>query len=605
MVGAMTVGRVTSDISRRESTLRSSTIRDFSGGWNVIDSELVLSPRFATRLRNISRRPDGTLGVRYGTRLFSNLSDVLESDVVNMEYYNDFIVAVGESGMIAAVSGAGIPYRIWDESSANALPGRPAGWGDTSFVSFTQFKGKLLIGNGIDKPLIVNSAMHVDYLQDLATLVNAYTPIARLCATHGQFVVWAGLPGRPGVLSISAKGTSGTYVGDTAPNDAVEFDVSAYIAAGSAEITGLSSFRNRLIVTFDQNTVVVVLGEYVSGVHVPRVEDVIAEHGSVCHRSMQSLGNDQLYLDSSGVTSIKRALFTETIQPDQPSELIKPELQKDLSRLSAASLEDRVCSIYDKLAGQYMVFIPNTDNDVDTIETRGFVYTFIETLKVRAWSEFTEMNWKSVCRSKLGRVFFSNGSDIFIYGNTSDPIYADRVGAEEMFSDDTCFTDQTGFTPVTSATDSGVPIIFDWEQPWGDFERRGLMKTIRFLGLDVEGDARFTVQAFVDNLDKLRGDPGEEFTDDTFYEDDFGHKRFRDEQIRTPEAEMTFVGGDALGYGANFGNYYGGGRLTSEELLYEFPIRGKIIKLRTHGETINELRFVAITLFHREGGIRK
>lgn len=589
--------------ARREE-LKSATIREFNGGWNVIDSELSLTSEYAVRLRNMFRHPDGSLGVRYGTRLFASLSVALGADIVNMAYFNGFIVAVGTNGNVSATDGTGTSYRLWDNDIAGALPSSPVGWGTTTFASFTQFKGELIICNGVDKPLLLNRSMGMDYLQDLATLTNANTPVGRYVATHKQFVIIAGDPLAPSTIHISARRTSGTYEGDPS-SDGTSLDLAAYISSGTADIVGMIAFRDRLLVMFDTNTVIVVLGEYDSATHVPRVDDVIAEHGSVSHRSMQWLGDDVLYADVAGAASVKRALFTQTIQPNHPSELIKPAIQKDLSRLSVTSREDRVLSVYDPLASQYIMFIPNTDNEVDTLETRGFVYTLIETLKVKAWSEFTEMKWSAACVSQEKRVFYAAGDEIFISGNANDVISGDRVGSEETFSDGTTFTDQTGFFPVFDGVHQGIPIIFDWELPWSDFDHRTLKKDVKYMSMDVEGTGRFTAELYVDNLYRDRTDLGESFTDETLFSDDFGFIAYRDEPVRTPALSLEFVGGDALGFGSMFGNYFGGGRNTQEEMLWGFEASGKLFKLRFSGETVEPLRFVSTSLLYQLKTIRR
>lgn len=603
---------VTGKIDRRATKMDSVTIRDFDGGWNVIDSELVLTSKYAVRLRNMNRAPDGTLKVRFGTRKFSDIAEQLDADIVNMEYFANFIAAVGENGNIAAIDGQGTAAPVWNHDIAGLLPGAPSGWSDTDFVSFAQFKSELYLGNGIDKPLLINRTYHVDYVQDLGTLSNLNTPIGRYCTSFSQYMIWGGIAGRESIISISAKNAGGTYVGDPAPNDAVEVDLASYISDGSTIMKGLSHFRDKLVVQFEKCLILVVLGEYnEDGDHVPRVDDVISGYGSVSHRAVQDLGNDMLFSDIVGVPSIKRALFTETIQPDRPSQLIDPQIQRDYADLSEGSLEDRVFSIYNRLEGQYQLFVPNSDFMVDTIETRAFVYTLIDALKVKAWAEWTEMNWRSSCLSQLGRVFYSRGTEIYLLGNDNDPIYSDRQGAEECFSDNTCFNDQTGFGFVdlgvdgVMSADTGVPIIFDWELPWADFNKRMKEKAVKYIGFDVQGDGRYTVEGYVDNLYRLRGDLGEEFTDDTFYTDDFGHNRYRNEPVRTPEVDMEFVGGDALGYGADYGLFYGGGRSSEDALLWEFPMKGKIHKLRIAGETLRPLRFVSISMLYKMGGYRR
>lgn len=594
---------VTGNITRRANSLKTTTIREFNGGWNVIDSQLSLSSKFSVRLRNMYRAADGSLKVRFGTKLFKDLIAELGADVVNQFYYNGFIIAIGVNGQITATLGTGATYRIWDEEIAGTRNGSPIGWGVTDFVSFTPFKSDLQIHNGVDKPLLITNDMRVDYLQDLASLSNGNTPIGRYACTHGEYVIIAGDPLAPSTIHISNKGAGGTWFGDL-NSDATDVDLAAYINAGTPIITGVASFRDKLIVTFDANIVIMTLGVYNNtGDHIPSIDDVIPEHGSISHRAIQALGDDMLFTDTVGVPSIKRALFTGTIQPDRPSQLVDPVIQKNLSPLSVSSLQDRVFSIYDKLAGQYVLFTSSADHYLDTVETRAFVYTLIDTLKVKAWSDFTEMNWRSACRSQDGRVFFSKGSELYVYGNDSNPLTADRIGAEETFSDDTCFNDQTGFTPVTD--DSGIPIIFDWELPWADFKERENTKVTKYIGMDVQGNGRFTFEAYVDNIYSDRSDTGDTWTDDTLFTDGFGFSRWHDEPIRLPELSMDFIGGDALGYGYIFGEDYGGGRNTNSQRLYAFPTKGKIFKFRASGETRKPLRFVSLSVSYLSGSIRR
>lgn len=598
--------RVTGDINRRTNVLKNSTIREFDGGWNVIDSEYVLDTRFSVRLRNMYRAADGTLRVRQGTRLFADLEDSLGADVVNMEYFNGFIVAVGTNGNLSATDGTGMSYLIWDNNIAGLLPGNPAGWGSTDFVSFTPFKNELTVWNGVDKPLKISTAMGVDYLKDLATLSNGNTPRGRYSTTHNQYVCVAGVPGEPSTLYISNKGAAGTWPGD-AGTDATKVDLAAYIAVGDPEIIGVISFRDKLLVYFDATVIVMTLGTYNSAVHVPTVDDVIASYGAVSHRTLQSLGDDVLFADIVGVPSVRRALFTGTLQPNRVSQYIDPEIQKDMARLSEASLQDRVLSIYNRLDGQYMLFVPNSDNEADTLETRGFVYTYIEALKVKAWSEFTEMKWAASTRSQEGRIFFADGDKLFLLGNDNDPISSDRVGLEEPFSDGTVFTDLTGWTPVTDSTDmsSGIPILFDWELPWADFDKRMEVKVSKYLAMDVIGTGRYTVDMFVDNLYADRTDLGEPYSDGTLHTDGFGFYYYKNEPVRTPELTLDFVGGDALGFGADFGQYFGGGRNSREERLYAWPATFKIAKLRLHGYTNKPLRFASLSLSYQNGSIRR
>ena len=59
---------------RRRQVLDSTTVRDFSGGLNIIDNELNLSSKYARVLDNILRLPDGSLGVRWGTEFIVDVN---------------------------------------------------------------------------------------------------------------------------------------------------------------------------------------------------------------------------------------------------------------------------------------------------------------------------------------------------------------------------------------------------------------------------------------------------------------------------------------------------------------------------------------------------
>jgi hypothetical protein len=133
------------------------------------------------------------------------------------------------NGDVISVLGDGTTTRIFDAVIAAALAGAPAGWHTTTFASFAQFNNKLIICNGVDKPLIVSPNLTVDYLQDIATSTNINTPICSYVTTCDRYMVMAGDPVHPNSIHISARDTSGTYFGDTAPNDGTFLDVGSIL----------------------------------------------------------------------------------------------------------------------------------------------------------------------------------------------------------------------------------------------------------------------------------------------------------------------------------------------------------------------------------------
>jgi len=591
---------------QRNKLLLDATIRDFSGGWNRVDNDLNLDTKFSKVLENLHRGIDGSNSVRPGTELFAETNSYLD-EIVGCEYFSNFVVAVGINGKVVRVNSAGEVDLIWDDNFASSLSGSPAGWSTTGFVSFAIFNGELIICNGVNKPLILNAAVEATYLQDLADLSNANIPIARFVLTHGRYLVMAGDfdVGAEDRLYISNTDTSGTFVGASDPNDAISVDLGSRVPSGSHAIKGLGRFRDRLMVFFENAFLPGTLGNFVDDVHVPIFDDAIENIGALSHRVIQTLSEDMLFADNAGVSNVKRALITGTVTSERASQLISPEYLKAIGNLTTtASLEDRTWSLWDSRSNNYMLFIPDNNVAADTTETRCFVYKKNKPLKIEAWADWRNWNFRSGCRSALKRIFLTEGTQIFLMGEEFDnEIFKDYEGDQEMWDDNTPWGDYTGWTPVADATDSGVPIRFAWELPWSDNNERFLTKASRYINFDTEGDNRFTVQMFTDNNYEDRTDLGEDWVEDTLkWDDGLGW----DIEVLDPALEMVFEGGDAPGFGLDeFGEDYGGGVPTRLENLVAWTARYKIEKLRMTGDATKQLKFVSITLAYQVGSPRR
>lgn len=588
--------------SPRGMNLRDTTIRDFSGGWNVVDNDLNLTTAYAKILRNMQRSVDGANQVRFGCRLFADCSAYCNK-IVNITYYNNSLIAVGDLGNVLRISSDGTITEIFNDDFASKLAGNPVGWSYTTFASFTTFRGELIICNGVNKPLIINQSFFVSYLRDLATNTNANTPVCKYVLTHGRYLVMAGDPDAPSTVYISALDTSGTFVNDPDPNDAVNVNLGSLVPSGSQVIKGLGRFRDKIVVAFDEALLPGTLGVYTDSLHNPTFDDAIENNGCLSHRAIQTIGEDMFFCDSVGVNTVSRALFTGNVKAERKSELVDPEIQKDVERLfSTVTQEEDIFSLYDSKSNAYMLFIPNANDPRQQTQRRVFVYRRIQKLKVESWYEYTNWNFQCGCRSALKRVFLCEAAQVFIHGNDQDPIERDYVGDQEMFDDDTCFTDYTGVYPVADVADSGIPIPWVWELPWSDNGERFKTKSSRFLALDTQGSSRFTVKMFVDNIYNDVSDLGESFLDGTMCDDGYGMEN----ETLDPALSMEFVGGNYPGFGADaFGKYYGGGRSTQEERLYKWPCKYKLQKFRFEGDSIEDLKIVSLTMAYLVGSIRR
>lgn len=545
--------------------LRDSTARDFGGGWNVIDSDLNLSSKFAKVLTNMFRAPDASMQVRWGTRLFANLSTNFTATAVpvGVTYFGTKLVVVSSLGDVVLVDGAGTKTVVWTHGTTGNT------WVGAPLATFSQAKDGLIICNGVDKPLLIKRDYTCAFLVDAASLSNLHTPVAQLVVGASRYVVMAGDPIYPSRLHISAKDTSGTFYGDPAPNDGTYVDLASYVPNTDSTIRSITMFRNNLVIGFQGGVLLCSLGVYdVAGNHTPQFTDFIPGFGSISHPAMQSFGDEALYIDLVGVPALTRTIYLGTMRPTRASQLIDPQIQSRLSTLSFGTIGQRVFAVYNQREGQYMLFVPNSDTVAGTTSTDCFVYTDIPALNIKAWSLFQGWNFACGCRSAGGRVFFvSYDNRLYVYGTVDDPIYADFVNDTNKNADGT-----------------GIGISFEWVFPWADFHKRMNIKKTRHVAFDTKGTGSFTAQYFVDNL----------------YTDSNG--------AYTPLLSMDFIGGDSLGFGGAVNSTeqpFGSGRRAADERLWKWPAKFKIARMRITGTVKAPLKFIAVSLTYILGGIRR
>lgn len=548
---------------KQGEALLTTTVRDFTGGLNVADTDLNMKPKFAKTLDNIERALDGTLSVRPGTKLLATLNAGSDTtDIVNQIYFNGFVIAVQKSGQVSKIDGTGI---VTSMSTA---------WGATTFVSFTVFNSQLILCNGVNKPLIIegnpNKANYMTCVNliDLGSGTNVNTPIGTLVISHAQYTIIAGITAAPSTIYISARGTSGTYLGDPAPNDAIALDLGPRVSLGSSAVTGMVSYRDKLLITFERGVLPVNLGIYTgspTAVHTPTDDGFIEEFGCLAHRSLVSVGDDTFFNDNIGVNSIERVVLYNTLRPDRASNLVDPLITALIQPLTPAQIAQYVFAVYDMRHRRYMLFVPVFVNGVIS-ETIGFSYTDIPSLKINAWARLRGWVWASACRTSLQNIIFSNANKLYSYDFDDPTANADFIGDTTINSDGT-----------------GVPITFDWELPWADFNKRMNVKETVYISLDTTGTAFFTCSMYVDNIRK----------------DNMGNDI-------APALTAQMVGGTISGFGNGaYGNSpFGGGVATADERLFAWPARFKIAKLRMQGSSKLPLKFVSITLAYKRGSIR-
>ena len=532
----------------QKSRLEEITLRGFGGGWNVIDEDTNMEAKYQPELLNFRRTPSGAQKLRYGSRRFCQISVAVTGNIVDMEYFNNRLIVVTSTGQIAAiesVDGDGSPVAIWNTGIAAALPGAPTAWGATTQVDFVPWKDQLVIHNGTDKPIIVNAAYQVKYLQDLATGSNVNVPIGKYGCLAANYHCVAGLPAAPTTVYISSRGTAGTFPGDPAPNNAISIDVGAYAPSGAPLVLGIAGYRQYLIVFFRGQSLIITLGEFDNASpanHVPRFVDEMPQFGIINHRCMATVGNDLRFAGYDGLASAQRNLFSGNIDSKFLSELIEPAWRQDLPTVPIGS----PFMVFNPIEHSTMLF---TNDPVGTT----YVFQAQEQLKYASWTRYegTGMQFICGCKSFLGRVFLGG------HVNARTTIY--QVG-NDVFPNEEYFSDL-----ITTTAASGQAIPFTLELPWIDGRTPMRTKQLRFVSVDSRGKGAFRIDAYVDF-----------------------HTQF------PPALGMSFVGNDASS-----------GLKSNSPQLYGFPLKFKTLKIRITGSVKEPLTIASVRYLFSKGRFRR
>lgn len=259
--------------------------------------------------------------------------------------------------------------------------------------------------------------------------------------------------------------------------------------------------------------------------------------------------------------------------------------------------------------GNNIKFKPINDGSI------GYIYHYVPQLKLYAWSRFKTdkyLRFNCGCGTIEGRVFlFTPDGFMMRYGSPDYHVHADWFGmydeatwlsghtylALQRVFDSTdglvyqCLQDVT--TTAASFKDAraevpeawqeyqGEPINWAWELPWSDFGGRQATKSLRFIHIDANGDARFKLSLFADNI----------------------YKDAATGQLM-PSRELMFVPNEAGAYGSG-SQVYGAGRRTAEQKLWQMPVKCKLLKPRVTGATTTPLSISAISFMYQKGSLMR
>lgn len=304
----------------------------------------------------------------------------LAGNIIHQQYFKNHMLLFDNVGEIALLSEeTKNVIRIWDIKKADDLSSDLAPTRRCRHVSSTTFKSTVISCNGYDndKPLQIDSNFNVEFLVDKSSLSNVAVPRADIVvATQGYVVFLRTEYGDP-FVEFSARNTDGTFTRDTNPDDSVEVDLSMVTNTVEPTILGAAPFREKLYVAFFDRGMVGTIGIYNSdSEHEPDFGDVIAEHGTISHRTIAPLGNDIIMADYAGVPSISLSTVSGDYTPSRLSELIAPSIQKHLMNLSPVTVKEKTFGFFNRSDRTYMLFAPKCDEVVISLEPDPFVFTY-------------------------------------------------------------------------------------------------------------------------------------------------------------------------------------------------------------------------------------
>jgi hypothetical protein len=322
-----------------------------------------------------TRTPANTTTTGNQTITYVRDTHQLGAPIREASFFQGFLHVVDANGEIVAVDWKnGTFANIWNIAKAHALPGNPAGWRRARLYSHDTFKQTLILVNGKnnDKPIEIrhtrSAGAITQYLVDPASSSNANVYAADLVKAFGGYVI-LGNPNNtstpttnsPSTIDISAEGTSGVFVGNSAPDDAVQVDLGIVTNTVDPTITAIGNIRDNVFVAFYDTALLGKLGLYVGGNHEPEFKDQVPQHGALNHRVLHTIGNDLFMCDYFGVPSFSQSIQSGSIVPERLSMFVDPVLNAHLGRLSQRTLREDVWALFNVRDKQYMLFVPKHD----------------------------------------------------------------------------------------------------------------------------------------------------------------------------------------------------------------------------------------------------
>ena len=460
-------------------------------GLNRQSSPASLPPQYLTTANNIMLDEKGRLTTRQGIQQITNLIGQTQA-VANPPANTLIVKSLGEyknaAGATTIFAGAGAniykmdtattPYTLTAQSFSGGTTKTDGNW------QFTNFNNNFYGAQQANKPVNFNGTTWLD-LEDVSgyskpTGVTTFTPSC-LLGDFGR--LWAADIGETrDVVYYSDLLIGHVFATNASDGTGGGFLDLKKVWSGDV-ITAMASFMGKLVI-FGKNNIVIFQGPWDVSTPISQssftLQEVIEGVGCIARDSVQLIGDDIVFLSSSGVRSLGRTIQQDTMPLTDLSLAVKDEVRTNIltSNMSAVKAQ------YDLSTGSYLLAFPDK-NIVYVFDFKGT--TPEGTPRITTWNFETKKNPKSYL-----------STDGLLYCGLGAVNYAGRIATYSGYFDvektilagvnqATCINagntwDSTGSGTCWVDVDNTYQAGF--KTTWLDFEQPGISKFLkRFLAI--------------------------------------------------------------------------------------------------------------------------
>ena len=450
-------------------------------GLNRQSSAASLEPQWLTTANNVMLDEKGRVSTRKGIKqITNNITTSATANTLIVKSLGEYrsitgttTIFAGAGANIYKMNTANTPYTLDVQSFAGGTTKTDGNW------QFTNFNNQFYGAQEGNKPVNYSGSAWLD-LEDVASYaapagVTTFTPSC-LLGEYGRLFT-GNIGENRDVVYYSDLLIGHKFAGGSAG----AIDLKG-VWAGD-EIVSLNSFMGKLVI-FGKNNIVVYDNPWdvaLTSNSTFRLNEVIEGVGCVARDSVQLIGDDIVFLSSSGVRSLSRTLVQDKMPLTDLSLAIKDEIRTNIITGNMSSVKAQ----YDLSTGSYILGFPG----------KNIVYVF--DFKAQTPDGVPRITTWNFDNKKNPRSFLS--TDTFLYCGLGALNYEGRIatydGYYDVQKDDVtaAYANQTVCVAAGHTWESGTSKCYqdidntyqsDFKTVWLDFEQPGISKFLkRFLGI--------------------------------------------------------------------------------------------------------------------------